>query len=181
MDASAITKTARFEGSGIRTRGVYLAVLMLAVLASSCQRRVGSIDANLPVIVVDDGHNHLGPTKAAAPAAYTIAPADGFVLDVTGYTFSAPSNSPATIPNVAQVLVDKNKSMYVLQWSQSAGKHRVSAATLSPLRRSPPFQRLEAGTTVVIAIGYQRGDAEEPEFGFYPFWASLVKIQPAGK
>lgn len=142
---------------------------------------MGSSDANLPVIVVDDAHNHLGPTKAAAPAVYTIAPADGFVLDVTGYTFSVPSNSPVTIPNVAQVLVDKNKSMYALQWSPSAGKHRVSATTLSPLRRSPSFQRLEAGTTVVIAIGYQRGDAGQAEFGFYPFWASLVKVQPAGR
>lgn len=141
----------------------------------------GRSDANLPVIVVDDAHNHLGPVKNVAPAAYTIVPADGFVLDATSYTFSAPSNSPATSPNVAQVLVDKNKSIYALQWSQSTGKHRVSAATLSPLRRSPPFQRLEAGTTVVIAIGYQRGDSGQAEFGFYPFWASLVKVQPAGK
>lgn len=162
-------------------KGLHLALLILAISASSCQRRVGSSDANFPVIVVDDAHNHLGPTRAAAPAVYTIVPGDGFVLDTTGYTFSVPSNSPATTPNVAQVLVDKTKSMYALQWSRSTGKQRVSAATLAPLRRSPPFQRLEAGTTVVIAIGYQRGDAEEPEFGFYPFWVSLVKVQPAGK
>ncbi len=170
------------KGSGTRIRGVHLVVLILAIVASaSCQRQAGSGDANLPVIVVDDTHNHLGPVKTAPPTTYMIAPADGFVLDATGYTFSVPSNSPATSPNVAQVLVDKNKSMYALPWSQSTGKHRVVAATLSPLRRSPPFQRLEAGTTVVIAIGYQRAESPEAEFGFYPFWASLVKVQPATK
>ncbi len=103
------------SGSEIRIRSVFLIALILAIV-SSCQMRAGIREADLPVIVVDDAHNHLGQVKSVAPVAYTIAPADGFVLDATAYSFSVPSNSPATVPNVAQVLVDKNKSMYGPAW-----------------------------------------------------------------
>lgn len=155
----------------------YLAPLILIITASSCQTRTSIREPDLPVIVVDNAHNHIGPARAETPAAYTIMPADGFMLDATGYMFTVPPNSPAAIPNVAQVLIDKSKSMYALQWSQSTARYRVSAATLSPVRGAPRFQRVEAGTTVVIAIGYQH-DPGGGGAGFFPFWIGLVKVGP---
>lgn len=128
------------------------------------------------MVVVDDAHNHLAGAKPGSRATYTIPPAEGFMLDATGYTFSVPPQSPATSPNAVQVVIARDKS-YTFQWSPSKTRYRVSAASLTPLKGSSAFRRLEAGTTVVIAIGYQRGDSEEPQFVFYPFWAGLVEVR----
>lgn len=159
-------------------RGLRLVVIILAIFGSACQMRAGIRDADLPVIVVDDAHNHIGPAKTGKREEYAIAPAPGFVLDATGYVFTVPPKSPSTSPNAVQVIIAKDKA-YTLQWLPSRSRYQVSSTTLMPLRGSSRFERLEAGSTVVIGIGYQQRESDR--IMFHAFWAGLVKVQPAAR
>lgn len=144
------------------------AVLLALLLIGGCRQPTKHPS---PVIVIDDAHNHLGNDAAQV---FTIPAGPTLTLDATAYNFHIPSSlSGVTSPNAIQLVIDG--TIYSAPWRSSRVPISLAPASFTPVK-GIPRSSFSPGSSVIVAVGFQKPPEPDGTIPFWPFWASTIKV-----
>src|SRR5439155_22868087 len=125
---------------------------LFPLLLCSCNRSTsGSADATLPTISVDAAHAHIDNPK---PMSYEVPPADGLIVDTSGFTFKTPGTlTHHEQPNVINIVIEKE--IYEAPFVPGRTTYRLDAGSLKSVRSTQSFGGLKAGSEILLAIGFR--------------------------
>ncbi len=144
-------------------------------------------DKKPQILIVDEEHQALpkpGPKRSDAPPPkiYEIEPAEAIGLDFTNYELRFQSGDRKfnlMKPNRLDVLFDNGQQYKRIYSSKRQKRLELSAKTLRPVGKSPPFRGFKTGQRFMMSLGYEFPRlAKEEEGKVAPAWMGVVEVLP---
>jgi hypothetical protein len=131
----------------------------------------------LPVIIADDDHQQIVSREGFEPPPYEVLPGPGFILDLGSYRLPIPPGYERIRPNIIQIVRGQGQ-IYWHSWEESIRRYELTAKTLNHPRDIPEFSHLQAGETLILAIGrfMQPTQPGKNQAQFIPYWVAQVIV-----